>query len=207
MGLRPADTPPHVVDAADDRSAADGQGRCGSAARSSGAVRLYAEIALTEPADADAPVEKKRTAEKLRTGVEHLVELARRSKTSGAIDLGLGMYLIRDGVLHIGPGRLVVSGTARDLTPANGLIEIRRNGTVLTDPTFDASTAGAGEKAPSRDLVEMTMKGRPDLKPGDFVNVALPPEEVPDDSPNPDGWMGGVRRHRARGPRIGRRRT
>ena len=36
------------------------------------------------------------------------------------------------------------------------------------------------------------MKGRPD-PPGDFVNVALPPEEVPDDSPNPDGWMGGVR--------------
>ena len=160
---------------------------------SSGAVRLYAEIAPTEPADADAPVEKKRTAEKLRTGVEHLVELGTAIENQRRDRFGLGMYLIRDGVLHIGPGRLVVSGTARDLTPANGLIEIRRNGTVLTDPTFDASTAGAGEKAPSRDLVEMTMKGRPDLKPGDFVNVALPPEEVPDDSPNPDGWMGGVR--------------
>jgi len=101
---------------------------------------------------------------------------------------GLGMYLIRDGVLHMGPGRLVVGGAPKDLTPANGLIEIQRNGTVNTDTTFNPLKAGPNATAPSRDLFEITMKGRPDLKPGDFVKIALPPEDKTGESPSPDGW-------------------
>jgi hypothetical protein len=143
----------------------------------------------------EAPAEKKRTVEKGRTGIDHLLELgaAMENQAPGRNRFGLGMYLIRDGVLHLGPDRLDVAGDTKDLTPATGFIEVRPSGTVFTDAAFDPKTAAPDEKAPSRDLFEITMKGRPDLKPGDFVNIALPAEETSDGSPNPRGWAAGVR--------------
>jgi hypothetical protein len=147
------------------------------------------------PADGSSSAQKKRPIEKGRTGIEHLVELgaALENQAPGRNRFGLGMYLIRNGGLHLGPERLTLAGDAKDLTPATGFIEVQRNGTVLTDSTFDPKKAAPGEQAPSRDLLEITMKGRPDLKPGDFVNIALPPEETGDESVSPTGWTAGVR--------------
>ena len=157
-------------------------------------VKAYPDPDASGASSAQAPAETKRTADKGRTGIEHLIDLglAMENHVASRNRYGLGMYLIRNGVLHLGPDRLDLAGDTKDLTPETGFIEVQRNGSVQTDPTFAASKTDPNQKAPSRDLFEITLKGRPDLKPGDFVNIALPKEETPDDSLNLTGWAAGV---------------
>jgi len=108
---------------------------------------------------------------------------------------GRGMFLIRDGTLHIGtrpipfrltsssPGQTAVgsSGEMKPLNPANGLIELEALEPLSTDPNFDVcSTRGSGfseENPPQQRQFKLTLKGRPDLKPGDAVVFDLPDEE------------------------------
>jgi hypothetical protein len=157
-------------------------------------VKAYPDPDASGASSAQAPAESKRSADKGRTGIELLMDLglSMENLAPGRNRYGLGMYQIRDGVLHMGPDRLDLAGDTKDLTPDTGFIEVQRNGSMLSDPTFDASTAAPDQKPPSRDLFEITLKGRPDLKPGDFVNIALPAEETPDDSSSPTGWAAGV---------------
>jgi hypothetical protein len=90
---------------------------------------------------------------------------------------GLGMYLIRDGKLYFGTDRLtlVKNTDQRKLDDESGLIKIDGRGQEPDDPGFvpDDPT----KKPPRRDLYELTLRGRPDVRPGDFVDFVRPPEE------------------------------
>jgi len=88
---------------------------------------------------------------------------------------GRGMLLIRNGILHVGLRSFPLEGSAEDkeLTYASGLIEIESIGSMDSDPNSDPTNA-----PPRRPEFRLTLKGRPDIKPGDVVKVDLPPEDV-----------------------------
>jgi hypothetical protein len=86
---------------------------------------------------------------------------------------GRGMLLIRDGTLHIGPRPIPLTGEPKPLTEATGFIEAERIPAEL-DPE-------AGPTLPSplgKRRFSLTLKGRPDIKPGDLVQFDPPAEEV-----------------------------
>jgi hypothetical protein len=87
---------------------------------------------------------------------------------------GRGMLLIRDGILHIGLRSFPLEGAPKELTYASGLIEIESKGSMDSDPNSDPADAPL-----RRPEFQLTLKGRPDIKPGDVVKVDLPPEDVP----------------------------
>ncbi|PSB46491.1 hypothetical protein C7B80_12955 [Cyanosarcina cf. burmensis CCALA 770] len=86
---------------------------------------------------------------------------------------GRGMLLIRDGILHVGVRSFPLEGDPKELTYASGLIEIESIGSMESDPNSDPADA-----PPRRPEFRLTLKGRPDIKPGDVVKVDLPPEDV-----------------------------
>lgn len=98
---------------------------------------------------------------------------------------GLGMYLIRDGTLKMGPGpdRLPTETKPIILTPEDGLIQIERREQEPEDPRREGSK--------KRESFELTLRGRPDIKPGDVVQFQKPPEET-DDAGTPVNFTLGV---------------
>jgi hypothetical protein len=84
---------------------------------------------------------------------------------------GLGMFLIRDGVLYMGPDRLRLVGTTFRVGPDEGLIQIESRDQEPEDPNRP-------DAAPKRDTFELTLRGRPDIKPGDYVVFDRPPDET-----------------------------
>lgn len=114
--------------------------------------------------------------EQSRTVLETLNEL------SGLMEqfsekYGRGMYLIRDGKLHIGERKFPVEGEAKPLTLAGGLIEVESLAPLLKDPNFDPSE-NPGREPEERKQFKLTLKGRPDIKPGDVVKFDPPKEEL-----------------------------
>jgi hypothetical protein len=102
--------------------------------------------------------------------------IKRLSELHGAMEqqtkkFGLGMYLIRDGVLYMGPERLRLVGTTFPIGPDEGLIQIQSLGQKSEDPNNP-------DAAPKRDEFELMLRGRPDIKPGDFVVFNRPPDET-----------------------------
>lgn len=94
-----------------------------------------------------------------------------RAMTHAARKTGLGMYVIRDGTLHAGPGRAIpLAPPTQPLDPARGLVHVETTAPVGSDD-------GGGEAAADQ-LVHLTyslvLKGRPDLRPGDVVSFADP---------------------------------
>ncbi|CCH19013.1 hypothetical protein [Micromonospora lupini] len=86
---------------------------------------------------------------------------------------GRGMLLIRDGTVHVGKRPIPYpEGEPKPLTLATGLLECTENGTQDTDPY--AATEAGGTAAPRRRAWTLTLKGRPDLKPGDLVRFDPP---------------------------------
>ncbi|MGC4816495.1 hypothetical protein [Micromonospora sp. DT63] len=86
---------------------------------------------------------------------------------------GRGMLLIRDGTVHVGKRPIPYpQGEPKPLTLATGLLECTENGTQDTDPY--AATEAGGTAAPRRRAWTLTLKGRPDLKPGDLVRFDPP---------------------------------
>jgi hypothetical protein len=99
---------------------------------------------------------------------------------------GRGMLLVRDDTLHLGTRPIpLTGGIPAQLTPAAGLVEVQAQEPLLTDPGYDRCS---GTSAPSRRQFTVTLKGRPDLKPGDVVLVA-PSEEDAGSSPRPAGLV------------------
>ncbi|HEX8067509.1 MAG TPA: hypothetical protein VF520_13405 [Thermoleophilaceae bacterium] len=94
------------------------------------------------------------------SGVEALAQLARRVEEADA-RYGRGVVLIRDGTVHFGMRRIPLAATT-DLTLGGGLVEVRSGG-----------KPSGPRKRPVWDL---TLKGRPDLKPGDVVHFDVPSE-------------------------------
>jgi hypothetical protein len=108
----------------------------------------------------------------------------RMQEYSGAY--GRGMFLIRQGRLHIGirniPLQELDPGLGR-LTLTNGLLETEALDPIVTDPNFDFKANSEADTNPTkgpprRQQFKLTLKGRPDLKPGDVVEFDAPPEDV-----------------------------
>ncbi len=114
-----------------------------------------------------------------RRTLELLKELASRMERESK-SFGRGMLLIRNGVLHIGKRPIPLDAKdpnnpdPKKLTPRNGLIEVETLQKLLTDPFGDTCS----NKPPaSRAQFKLTLKGRPDLKPGDMVLFEIPNED------------------------------
>jgi hypothetical protein len=94
---------------------------------------------------------------------------------------GRGMFLIRQGHLHVGvrPTPLSPGLGTIDLTPEGGLVEAQPLQPVPSDPTFDVCAGlKTGKTAPVRRQFQLTLKGRPDVWPGDLVRFDAPPQET-----------------------------
>jgi hypothetical protein len=123
----------------------------------------------TPPAEGKQP-EKERSWAKGEIGINRLSELARAMEQQTG-KFGLGMYLIRDGTLYMGPDRLQLVGTTFQIGPDEGRIQIQSRGQEPEDPNNP-------DAAPKRDAFELMLRGRPDIKPGDFVVFNRPPDET-----------------------------
>jgi len=94
---------------------------------------------------------------------------------------GRGMLLIRKGKLIIGE-REFVEKNVKPLTWTSGLIAVKADGVldveVAEDPKKPGAQAKPEKKPPKRKKYKLTLKGRPDLFPGDLVQFDPPVEEV-----------------------------
>lgn len=81
---------------------------------------------------------------------------------------GRGLLLLRDGVLHLGVRPIPLAGTLRRLTVRGGLVEA-----VPIEPVHANPGAPPDEERPRRQF-RLTLRGRPDLKPGDLVAFDAP---------------------------------
>jgi hypothetical protein len=151
---------------------------------------------------AEAPGSEERTFDRgtlYGRGMASLAETIEQSTGKA----GRGMLLIRDGALHVGPRPIPLEGVAKELTLATGLIETQIEAPVSADPTFMAAAPAtpAGPASPSerqRRQVKLTLKGRPDIRPGDTVKLDLPPEDVEQTMPS----LGSARRGALAGPLL-----
>jgi hypothetical protein len=99
---------------------------------------------------------------------------------------GRGMLLIRDGTLHLGVRPIPLERVCL-LHAFNGLLEVEALAPVPADPSFDRCASPG--KPPERRQFRLTLKGRPDLKPGDVVVFVAPVTEATS-SPRPTGLVG-----------------
>ena len=113
---------------------------------------------------------KERSWSEGEIGVKRLGELGKAMERQTE-KFGLGMYLIRDGTLYIGPDRLRLVGKTFLISTDDGLIQIEPRGQESEDPDHP-------DAVPKRDVFELTLRGRPDIKPGDFVEFNRPPDET-----------------------------
>ena len=93
---------------------------------------------------------------------------------------GRGMYLIRDGLLYVGPRLIPLDKEKSELKKLylrNGLITMDRLEDVVTDTNFDFVDK-PDETPPTAKQFRLTLKGRPDLKPGDLVAFEPQPSDV-----------------------------
>ena len=99
---------------------------------------------------------------------------------------GRGMMLIRNGSLSFGV-RQFQESDAKILTLGKGLLATETLHPAAADPDASpdsagrAQTSGAPQAAgllPVRRQFKLTLKGRPDLKPGDLAKFDSPPEEL-----------------------------
>ncbi|ESA32884.1 hypothetical protein N836_24155 [Leptolyngbya sp. Heron Island J] len=122
--------------------------------------------------------------EKGNTYVKEIADLAAAMEAATG-KYGRGMVLIRNGVLHFGPRPIPLkdktakaANQPKRLTLRTGLIEAKVEGLTDSDPFFDDSkSANPSTKAQQRQFT-LTLKGRPDLKPGDLVQFEPPKEDV-----------------------------
>lgn len=100
---------------------------------------------------------------------------------------GLSAAVIRDGVLHVGQWTARNAGAAplpvvHLLDASGGLVSAERGADV------GIVEASVGPKPPPpRAKVTATALGRPDIKPGDVVQIPLPPEDYPVLAPSGPG--------------------
>jgi len=104
----------------------------------------------------------------VETGLDALAELE-RSMIAVAGKTGRGMYLIRDGVLHVGMRDIPLAGKAIAVTDADGLVHVETSGVSKTEKADTAL-----EAAPARVQYTLLCKGRPDLRPGDKITFCDP---------------------------------
>ena len=84
---------------------------------------------------------------------------------------GRPIYLIRDGKLHIGPGRPIPYDAVMPLNADTGLIEPIETGRVNA---LDSGTRAVGTKPNDRETWALKCVGRRDIQPGDVVCFRRP---------------------------------
>jgi hypothetical protein len=135
--------------------------------------------ALMPPAAAPAASDNERRLDTSQTGVSLLQQIAQQLELETNLH-GRGMLLIRDGVLHVGPRPIPLDTAKKDprtLEQKNGLIEVQSLDPLVIDANYDPCKHD-NKPAPVRAQFRLTLKGRPDLKPGDLVKFDVPPEDV-----------------------------
>jgi hypothetical protein len=100
---------------------------------------------------------------------------------------GLPAAVIRDGVLHVGLWTARSAGSAplpvvHLLDASGGLVGAERG----ADADLAEATTGP-KPPPPRAKVTATALGRPDIKPGDVLQIPLPPEDYPVLAPSGPG--------------------
>lgn len=103
-----------------------------------------------------------------RSGLELLGDLESRM-VALASKAGRGMYLIRDGRLHVGVRSIPLTGKVTELSESSGLVHIETTGFSQNE-----QFGTAVQPAPLRIHYTLTLKGRPDLRPGDEVSFLDP---------------------------------
>jgi hypothetical protein len=118
--------------------------------------------------------------------VREILEEQAKAMAAESASYGRGMILLRDGVLHLGTRPIpLIKGDPKKLTLANGLVEAE-----ALPPTEPNPDPAPGEKEAARQF-KLTLKGRPDLKPGDVVEFDAPPEDVKSTQAGVLGGFGG----------------
>jgi hypothetical protein len=132
---------------------------------------------------APKPGSEKRQEGDRAKGVEIMRTLGRRLEEASG-KFGRGMLLIRNGKLYIGERKFPLEGDQKDLTWTTGLVSVETSGFAEAEVAEEPKKAGAqpakpDEKGPpKRKKFKLTLKGRPDIKPGDLVKFDPPPEDV-----------------------------
>ena len=106
--------------------------------------------------------------------VEQLRVLGRALEQLMPDHQSLGMFLIREDILIAGPGRLDLE-VAETVDADSGLVEILETGQEAEDRGFVAQSPEDKPAAP-RDLFDLVLRGRPDLRPGQVVAFNRPPD-------------------------------
>jgi hypothetical protein len=127
-----------------------------------------------EPAKEDKEAE---TVDARQSIAASVIAVAKRLEEKAG-HFGRGMLLIRDGTLHVGQRPIPLTGVnqRKELTLGQGLIEVEALPRAITDPSWDPC-AHEGQEAPTRAQYRLTLRGRPDIKPGDVVVFEAPPGE------------------------------
>ena len=139
-------------------------------------VRSEPSLSTLAPVTGSKVHHQERSWKKDESAIKILARLGeamvKQHKQQGKDRFGLGMYVIRDGTLKMGPDRLPVRIDPIVLTPEEGLVQIERREQEQEDP--------GREDSKKRESFELTLRGRPDIKPGLVVQFQKPPEETDD---------------------------
>ena len=142
-----------------------------------GDLHVPVEIAAAPPGGTPPPADAARVAIERGTSYrEALGGLAARAELASG-KAGRGMVLIRNGKVYFGPRNIPLdNGDPKPLNAIGGLVEVSRTGDEPRDPNADVTnpTADTGARAG----YTLTLKGRPDIKPGDVVSLHVPKEDL-----------------------------
>jgi hypothetical protein len=141
-----------------------------------GELHVPCEIASAPAASTPPPADAARVAIERGTSYrEALSALAARAELASG-KAGRGMILIRKGKLYFGPREIPLEGEAKPLSALSGLVEVSRAGDETRDPNADITLPSV--RAKTRAGYTLTLKGRPDIKPGDVVSLHVAKEDV-----------------------------
>ena len=126
----------------------------------------------TVPIAASAhPGDEKLTFDRDKTRAKAMADLARSVEESFANKRGRGMLMIRRGTLLLGPRDIPLGRSVTELSLENGLLE-----SVRDRPQPEAGLDDPAKPPdPGRPQYHLTLKGRPDLLPGDVVRFRPDP--------------------------------
>ena len=151
-------------------------------------VKSEPSLRTIKPVEGSKRHHQERSWKKDESAIKILARLGEamtnQQKHQGKDRFGLGMYLIRDGVLQIGPDRLPERVDPIVLRPEEGLVQVEQREQEPEDP--------GREESPQRESFEVTLRGRPEIKPGLVVQFQKPPEETDDDGSPVSFTLGAV---------------